>query len=89
MFRDQPPEVAISHQSEELSKFAFGPCVLVLTTVDTPLDRSIVVRQTETKAAYGQEKEDYAMEAAHKLSSFGTIIFLLRYCEPTNKNVIV
>ena len=147
MFMDRPPEFAISHQSVELSRFAFGLGVPVLTTADTPhaeavnrltiplstivlvseaipehlykkygarkiirfvgvdevawvkqpekslpLDFKkplIVVRQMETKAAYGLGKEDFTVEAAHELSSLGTVIFLPRYSRPKYKNVIV
>jgi len=147
MFRDGPPELAISHQSVELSRFAFGLGVPVLTTADTPHaeavnrltiplssvvlvseaipenlykkygarkiirfagvdevawtkhpERSksfdfkkplIVVRQMETKAAYGLGKEDFTLEAARNLSSFGTVIFLPRYSKRTRKNVMV
>jgi predicted glycosyltransferase len=147
MFRDRPPELAISHQSVELSRFAFGLCVPVLTTADTPHaeavnrltiplssvvlsseaipenlykkygarkiirfagvdevawtkhpERSksfdfkrplIVVRQMETRAAYGLGKGDFTLEAAHSLSSFGTVIFLPRYGKPKYKNVVV
>lgn len=147
MFKDRPPEFAVSHQSVELSRFAFGLGVPVLTTADTPHaeavnrltiplssivlvseaipenlykkygaqkiirfagvdevawtkhpERSkpldfkkplIVVRQMETKATYGLGKEDFTMEAAHKLSTFGTVIFLPRYSKPRYKNVVV
>lgn len=147
MFRDRPPELAISHQSVELSRFAFGLGVPVLTTADTPYaeavnrltiplstivlvseaipknlykkygarkiirfagvdevawtkhpERSkifdfkkplIVVRQMETRATYGLGKEDFTMEVARKLSSFGTVIFLPRYSKLKYKNVVV
>ena len=49
----------------------------------------IVVRQIETKAAYGVGKEDFTVEAAHKLASLGTVVFLSRYSKPKYKNVIV
>jgi uncharacterized protein len=147
MFRDRPPELAVSHQSVELCRFAFGLCIPVLTTADTPHAEAvnrltiplsnimlvseaipqnlykkygarkiirfvgvdevawtkvpdrvesfdfkrplIAVRQTETKAAYGLGKEDFTQEAARRLCSFGTVIFLPRYSKPNCKNVIV
>jgi predicted glycosyltransferase len=36
MFRDNPPEVAVSHQSVELCRVAFGLGVPVIVTADTP-----------------------------------------------------
>jgi predicted glycosyltransferase len=147
MFSENPPEVAVSHQSVELCRVAFGLGIPVMVTADTPhaeavnrltvpLSRVlliseaipeslykkyaarkvvrfkgvdevawtknagrtsrfefkrplIVVRQIETKAAYGVGKEDYTIEAAQELSSLGTVVFLPRYSKPTYRNVIV
>jgi predicted glycosyltransferase len=147
MFGDDPPEVAVSHQSVELCRVAFGLGVPVIVTADTPhaeavnrltvpLSRVllvseaipeslykkygarkvvrfkgvdevawtknaghvsrfefkrplIVVRQIETRAAYGVGKEDHTVEAAKKLSSLGTVVFLPRYSKPKYRNVIV
>jgi hypothetical protein len=36
MFRGSPPEVAISHQSVELCRFAFGLNIPIIVTADTP-----------------------------------------------------
>lgn len=147
MFKDNPPDVAISHQSVELCRVAFGLGVPLIVTADTPhaeavnrltvplssvllvseaipaslyqkygarkivrfkgvdevawtenLDPAptlgfkrplIVVRQIETKAAYGVGEEDFTVEAAHKLVSLGTVVFLARYSKSKYKNVIV
>jgi predicted glycosyltransferase len=147
MFRDSPPQVAVSHQSVELCRVAFGLGVPVIVTADTPHAEAvnrltvplstvllvsetipeglykkygaqkivrfkgvdevawtksagyasrfdfkrplIVVRQMETRAAYSVGKEDYTVEAAQKLSSLGTVVFLPRYSKPKYRNVIV
>ena len=147
MFKDDPPDVAVSHQSVELCRVAFGLGLPVIVTADTPYAEAvnrltvpfssvllvseaipanlyrkygarkivrfkgvdevawtknpghalplefkkplIVVRQIETKAAYSVGKEDFTVEAAHKLASLGTVVFLSRYSKPTYKNVIV
>jgi len=49
----------------------------------------IVARQIETRAAYGVGKEDFTIEAAKKLSSLGTVVFLSRYSKPKYTNMIV
>ena len=147
MFKDNPPDVAVSHQSVELCRVAFGLGLPVIVTADTPYAEAvnrltvpfsnvllvseaipanlykkygsrkiirfkgvdevawtknpdhalplefkrplIVVRQIETKAAYSVGKEDFTVEAAHKLASLGTVVFLSRYSKPKYKNVIV
>lgn len=147
MFKDDPPDVAISHQSVELCRVAFGLGMPLIVTADTPHaeavnrltvplsgtllvseaipanlytkygarkivrfkgvdevawtknpDRSklsefkkplIVVRQIESRAAYSLEKKDVTVEAAHKLASLGTVVFLSRYSKPKYKNVVV
>jgi predicted glycosyltransferase len=147
MFKDNPPEVAVSHQSVELCRAAFGLNVPVIVTADTPHAEAvnrltiplsntlliseaipetlykkygaerivqfkgvdevawtkdvkhpkgkdfkkplIVVRQIETRAAYGLGKHDFTVEAARKLASFGTVVFLPRYSKPKHKNLIV
>jgi predicted glycosyltransferase len=147
MFKYNSPDLAISHQSVELCRVAFGLGVPVIVTADTPHaeavnrltvplstvllvseaipaslytkygarkivrfkgvdevawtenpDRGeplefkrplIVIRQIETRAAYSIGKEDFTVEAAHKLSSLGTVVFLPRYSKPKYKNVIV
>ena len=147
MFKDNPPDVAISHQSVELCRVAFGLGVPVIVTADTPHAEAvnrltiplssallvseaipanlykkygarkivrfkgvdevawtknpghalpfefkkplIVVRQIETKAAYGVGKEDFTVEVARKLASLGTVVFLSRYSKPKYKNVVV
>jgi predicted glycosyltransferase len=147
MFKDHPPDIAVSHQSVELCRVAFGLGVPVIITADTPYAEAvnrltvpfsnvllvseaipanlykkysarkivrfkgvdevawtknpahalplkfkrplIVVRQIETKAAYCLGKEDFTIEAAHRLASLGTVVFLSRYSKPEYKNVIM
>jgi predicted glycosyltransferase len=147
MFKDSPPAVAVSHQSVELCRTAFGLNVPVILTADTPHAEAvnrltiplsstlliseaipktlykkygakkivqfkgvdevawtkdakhpkakhfkkplIVVRQIETRAAYGLGKYDYTVEAARKLASFGSVVFLPRYSKPKFKELIV
>ena len=146
LFEDRSPDVAISHQSVELCRVAFGLGVTVITSADTPHAEAvnrltiplsnvvliseaipknlytkygarriiqfkgvdevawtkkpevstsisfqrplIVVRQSEMRAAYGLGKQDFTVEAAHKLSVLGTVVFLPRYSRPKYKNVI-
>jgi predicted glycosyltransferase len=147
MFKESPPEVAISHQSVELCRCAFGLNIPTIVTADTPhatavnrltiplasvlltseaiakslfkrygaerivqfkgvdevawakdskrlqtfeLERPfILVRQTETRAAYGLGKGDATVEAARKLSSLGTVVFLPRYSRPRDKKLMI
>lgn len=147
MLKDNPPDIAVSHQSVELCRVAFGLGIPAIVTADTPYaeavnrltvpfsnvllvseaipanlykkygsrkiirfkgvdevawtknpDRGstpefkrplIVVRQIETRAAYCAGKEDLTVEAAHKLASLGTVVFLARYSKPKYKNVMV
>jgi len=147
MFKSNPPEAAISSQSVESCRFAFGLSIPIIVTADTPhatavnkltipladtlliseaLPRSlyrkygpqkivqyrgvdevawmkdskplktfkfekplIVVRQMETKAAYGLGKHDVTIEIARKLSSLGTVVFLPRYGVPKDKKLVV
>lgn len=147
MFRDSPPEVAISAQSVELCRSAFGLNIPIIVTADTPhatavnrltiplasllliseaIPKSlfkeygaqkivqfkgvdevawtrdvrppkspefrrplIVVRQIETRAAYGLGKGDVTLEAARKLCSLGTVVFLPRYGAPKYKKLVV
>jgi predicted glycosyltransferase len=147
MFRDSPPEVAISAQSVELCRTAFGLNIPTIATADTPhatavnrltiplvgllliseaipknlfkkygaqkivqfkgvdevawtkdLHRPkspefrrplIVVRQMETRAAYGLGKGDVTLEAARKLCSLGTVVFLPRYGTPKYEKLVV
>jgi hypothetical protein len=147
MFKDHQPDVAISHQSVELCRAAFGLNIPNIVTADTPhatavnrltiplanllviseaIPKSlfkkygaqeivqfkgvdevawtidscrlktpefkrplIVVRQIETRAAYGLGKSDVTVEAAHKLRSLGTVVFLPRYSTPKDKKLVV
>jgi hypothetical protein len=147
MFKDRQPDVAISHQSVELCRTAFGLSIPNIGTADTPhatavnrltvpladvlliseaIPKSlfknygaqrivqfkgvdevawtkdsgklktpefrrplIVVRQIETKAAYGLGKGDVTVEAARKLCSLGTVVFLPRYSTPKDKKLVV
>jgi hypothetical protein len=147
MFKDRTPEAAISHQSVELCRAAFGLNIPIIVTADTPhatavnrltiplsnvlltseaIPKSlfekygaqkivqfkgvdevawtkdlgkpkapefrrplIVVRQIETRAAYGVGKSDVTVEAARKLSSLGTVVFLPRYSTPKDKKLVV
>lgn len=147
MFKNNPPEAAVSHQSVELCRFAFGINIPVIVTADTPhatavnrltvplsnvlltseaipqslfkkygaqriiqfrgvdevawtrnRDREktfdfkkplIVVRQTETKAAYALGMDDVTIKVARKLASYGTVVFLPRYSKPKDKKLIV
>jgi predicted glycosyltransferase len=137
LFRNCVPDVAISSQSVELCRSAFGLSVPILLTADTPhatavnrltvplantlliseaISKSlfskygvqkivqfkgvdevawikgfrpsttfelkrplIVVRQTETRAAYALGKDDTTVRLAQKLSSLGNVCFLPRY----------
>lgn len=49
----------------------------------------IVVRQMETKAAYALGKEDVTKTIAHKLSKFGTVLFLSRYDKQQSEGFVV
>jgi predicted glycosyltransferase len=147
MFKGRQPEMAISHQSVELCRAAFGLNIPIIVTADTPhatavnrltiplanvlliseaIPRGlfkkygaqeivqfkgvdevawtkdsarvktpefrrplIVVRQMETKAAYGLGKADVTLEAARKLCSLGTVVFLPRYTAPKDKKLVV
>jgi len=137
LFEDNQPDVAISHQSPELCRTAFGLNIPIILTADTPhafavnkltiplatklvvseaipnrffktcganeivqfkgVDEVawikgfkpskifdfkkplIVVRQMETNASYALGEKDTLLEAARKLSSLGTVLFLSRY----------
>lgn len=147
MFRDGSPQLAISAQSVELCRSAFGLNIPIIVTADTPYATAvnrltiplvsllliseaipkslfkkygaqkivqfkgvdevawakdvsrlkapelrrplIVVRQMETRAAYGLGKGDVTVEAARKLSSLGTVVFLPRYSTPRDKKLVV
>jgi predicted glycosyltransferase len=147
MFKNNPPRAAISHQSVELCRCAFGLNIPTIVTADTAhatavnrltiplasvlltseaipkslfnkygaqkivqfkgvdevawakdsqLAQSfefktplIVVRQEETRAAYGLGKEDVTVKAARKLSSLGTVVFLPRYSRPKEKKLVI
>lgn len=41
LFKDNPPDVAISHQSVELCRTAFGLCVPIILTADTPHAKAV------------------------------------------------
>lgn len=139
MFKNNPPDIAIAHQSVELCRTAFGLGIPIILTADTPhatavnklsipfasvlvvseaLPKSflakycpdsiirfkgvdevawikdleppknskfkeplIVVREFETKAAYGLGKSDSTTELAEKLKALGNVLFLKRYGE--------
>ena len=49
----------------------------------------IVVRQTETKAAYSQDKEDVTLEIAKELTTLGNVVFISRYERRPRKGLIV
>ncbi len=49
----------------------------------------IVVRQTETKAAYSQDKKDITLEVARKLTKLGTVMFISRYERRQKKQFII
>jgi predicted glycosyltransferase len=137
LFRDNLPDVAISHQSVELCRTAFGLGVPIILTADTPHAKAvnkltipfadtlvvsealpkrflkkycpdriiqfrgvdevawindlkppkhsdfkkplIVVREIETKAAYGLGTTDRTLEIARKLEALGNVLLLKRY----------
>ncbi|UCE95413.1 MAG: DUF354 domain-containing protein [Candidatus Bathyarchaeota archaeon] len=146
LFIDSPPNVAISHQSPELCRVAFGLGIPIVTTWDNPhamaqnrltlplanfviVSRAIppdftqrlgvqqvvtfdgvdeiawikgfqpdeleygrpliVVRQTETGAAYAKGKEGVTEELAFKLRELGNVIYLPRYERRKRKGLIV
>jgi predicted glycosyltransferase len=147
MFKDSPPELAISHQSVELCRSAFALNIPIIVTADTPHAEAvnrltmplasalliseaipkilfkkygpknivqfkgvdevawardsnrrktfgfkrplIVVRQMEMKAAYALGKTDVTIDAAKKLSLFGTVVFLPRYSKPKNRKLTI
>jgi predicted glycosyltransferase len=49
----------------------------------------IVVRQTETKAAYSQDKKDVTLEIANELTPLGNVVFISRYERRPRKGLIV
>ncbi len=49
----------------------------------------IVVRQTETKAAYSQDKKDITLEVARKLTKLGSVMFISRYERRNMKQFII
>jgi hypothetical protein len=147
MFKEEPPDVAVSHRSVELCRVAFGLGVPIISTHDAPHAEAInrltmplidvlvvskaileshlrtygtkrvvrfdgvdevawikgfkpqarfdygkplvVVRQFETRAAYGEGKIDVYEEIAHKLTSLGRVVFLPRYDRKPRKGLIV
>lgn len=146
MFSNAPPDVAISHQSPDLCRVAFGLGVPVVTSWDTThataqnrltlpltdvlimskaipteltqemsvkkvmtfngvdevawikefkptrLDYEkpcVIVRQTETSAAYAVGKKDLTEKLALKLRTLGNVIFLPRYEKRKRRGLIV
>ena len=146
MFKNNPPDYAVSHGSIDLCRVAFGLGVSTISTADTPhataanklalplvqhlviskafpkkvyqaygvknivqfdgVDEAswikgykpvkmqyekplIVVRETETKAAYSEGKKDIAFEAARKLTSLGSVVFISRYKRRSKKGLTV
>jgi len=137
LFRDNPPEIAISHQSVELCRTAFGLGVPIILTADTPYAKAvnkltipfattlvvsealpkrflekycpasiirfkgvdevawiknlklsktsdfkkplIVIRETESKAAYALGTAGSTLEIASKLEALGNVLLLKRY----------
>jgi len=137
LFRDNPPDIAIAHQSVELCRTAFGLGIPIILTADTPHAKAvnqltipfadtlvvsealpkrflkkycpdkiirfkgvdetawikdlkpsknsdfkkplIVIRESETKAAYALEKDDRTLQIARKLEALGNVILLKRY----------
>jgi predicted glycosyltransferase len=137
LFRDNPPDIAIAHQSVELCRTAFGWGIPIILTADTPHAKAvnkltipfaytlvvsealpkrflkkycpdniirfkgvdetawikdlkpsknsdfkkplIVIRESETKAAYALEKDDRTLQIARKLEALGNVILLKRY----------
>jgi predicted glycosyltransferase len=49
----------------------------------------IVVRQTETKASYSQDKKDVTLEIAKELTTLGNVLFISRYERRPRKGLIV
>jgi predicted glycosyltransferase len=49
----------------------------------------IVIRQTETKAAYSQGKKDFTLEIAEELTTLGKVVFISRYERRPRKGLIV
>lgn len=146
MFRNNPPDVAISHQSVELCRAAFGLGIPIVLTTDTPHAKAvnkltipfatvlvasealpkrfltkycpesiirfkgvdevawikeleppknseskkplIVVREFETKAAYGLGKFDSTAEIADKLKVLGNVLLLKRYSKPDKREFV-
>ena len=137
LFRDNPPDIAISHQSVELCRTAFGLGIPIILTADTPHAKAvnrltlpfadalvvseampnrflkkycqgniirfkgvdetawikdlkasknsgfkkplIVIRETESKAAYALGTADSTLEIASKLEALGNVLLLKRY----------
>ncbi len=48
-----------------------------------------MVRQTETKAAYSENKRDVTFEIAKKLTPLGNVVFISRYARHSKKGLII